>query len=142
MSTARRSCRRLGGDPCLITSAGIWHVTQHSLRQKEHFVLTLCTSLPASCPLIPPRRDFSLPPWLPVPWSPQRAVQGNNFTACHKPLLRTFSSTFRLHCQNKNNGRERYKLLPAARAQQCPPALLPDPGSPVSAGNAHLLSLG
>lgn len=78
MSTARRSCRRLGGDPCLITSAEIWHVTQHSLRQKEHFVLTLCTSLPASCPLIPPRRDFPLPPQLPVPWSPQRAVQGNN----------------------------------------------------------------
>ncbi|XP_064247650.1 LOW QUALITY PROTEIN: serine/threonine-protein kinase Sgk2 [Passer domesticus] len=34
---------------------------------------------PASeLPSNPPRRDFPLPPQLPVPWSPQRAVQGNN----------------------------------------------------------------
>lgn len=53
MSRARRSCCSLGGDPWLITSAGAQHVTQQRLRQTEHFVLTLCTPLPASCPLIP-----------------------------------------------------------------------------------------
>lgn len=71
---SRRSCRCLGGDPWLITAARTWHVTQHNLRGTEHFVPTLCTSLPACCPLIPPEKDFPLPPQLPVPGPGGRVI--------------------------------------------------------------------
>jgi len=50
-----------GGKPCHVVSARTRHVTRHSLRRAEHFALTLCASLPASCPLIPPKEGFSSP---------------------------------------------------------------------------------
>lgn len=130
MSRARRSCCSLGGDPWLITSAGAQHVTQQRLRQTEHFVLTLCTPLPASCPLIPPRRDFPLPPQLPVPWSPRRAVQGNNLLPATSHSFGLFLRPSDCIAKIKTTGGRAAQADSPSESAAVPASPLPDPRSP------------
>ncbi|XP_015503289.2 serine/threonine-protein kinase Sgk2 isoform X1 [Parus major] len=88
---------------------------------------------PASqLPSNPPRRDFPLPPQLPVPWSPRRALHGNNLLPATSHSFGLFLRPSDCIAKIKTTGGRAVRAASHSESVAVPPALLPGPRSPVS----------